>query len=92
MESRHPIPVDVALYRGGLIRRQGYERGRVEGRAEARYGMVRRMLLKRGIEVSDGFPDGLPAECDDDSLIAAALACESEVDFLNRLRDGSPRS
>ena len=85
-------------------RRQGYERGRVrgraegraegqaEGRAEARYGMVRRMLLTRGIEVSDGFPAGLPAECDDDSLVAAAMACDSEADFLNRFRDGSPRS
>ena len=73
-------------------RRQGYERGRMRGRLEARVRMVRRMLLLRGIEVSEGFPAGLPAECDEDAVVTAALACESEADFLARLRDGAPRS
>ena len=73
-------------------RRQGYERGRMRGRLEVRVRMVRRMLLLRGIEVSEGFPAGLPAECDEDAVVTAAMACESETDFLARLRDGSPRS
>ena len=71
-------------------RRQGYERGRMRGRLEARVRMVRRMLLLRGIEVSDGFPAGLPVECDEDAVVTAALACRSEADFLARLREGSP--
>ena len=73
-------------------RRQGYERGRLEGQAEARSGMVRRMLLSRGIEVSDGFPAGLLAECTEDALVTTALSCESEADFLARLRQPSSRS
>ena len=77
-------------------RRQGYERGRsrgrTEGRAEARIGMVRRMLLSRGIEASDGLPAGLLAECTEDVIVTAALACESETDFLARLRKRSSRS
>ena len=89
-------------------RRQGYERGRsqgraegrvegrtegrVEGRTEARAGIVRRMLLSRGIEVSDGLPAGLIAECSEDAIVTAALACESEADFLARLGKRSSRS
>ena len=76
-------------------RRQGYERGRMrgrlEGRAEVRGRMVRRMLLSRGIEVSDGFTAGLPAECDEDALVTAALTCESDADFLARLRGRASR-
>ena len=76
-------------------RRQGYEqgrlRGRAEGRAEARGRMVRRMLLSRGIEVSDGFTAGMPAGCTEDVLVSAALACRSEADFLARLRERSSR-
>ena len=81
-------------------RRQGYEqgrsRGRVEGRAggrvEARLGMVRQMLRSRGVGVSDGFPTGLLSECSEDTIVAAALACESEADFLARLQGSSHRS
>ena len=77
-------------------RRQGYEQGRsrgqVEGRAEARLGMVRQMLRSRGVGVSDGFPAGLLSECSEDTIVAAALACESEADFLARLQGSSPRS
>ena len=84
-------------------RRQGYElgdrrghlRGRLEGRAEGlaegraetRARMVRGLLVSRGIGVSDGLAAGLPPECEEDVLIAAALACESEADFLARLRE-----
>ena len=73
-------------------RRQGYQQGRADGLAQARFGMVRQMLRSRGVEVSDGFPTGLPAECAEDAIVAAALACESEADFLARLRGSSPRS
>ena len=81
-------------------RRQGYEQGRsrgqvegrAEGRVEARLGMVRRMLRSRGVGVSDGFPAGLLSECSEDTLVAAALACESEADFLARLQESSHRS
>ena len=80
-------------------RRQGYERrclrgrleGRAEGRAEARGRMVRRMLLSRGIELSDGLAAGVPAECGEDGLVTAALACRSEADFLARLRERASR-
>ena len=77
-------------------RRQGYEQGRlrgqVEGRVEARLGMVRRMLRSRGVGVSDGFPAGVLSDCSEDTIVAAALACESEADFLARLQGSSPRS
>ena len=72
-------------------RRQGYERGRMRGRLEARVRMVRRMLLSRGIEVSDGLAAGVPAECTEDILVTAALACRSEADLLARLRERSSR-
>ena len=81
-------------------RRQGYEQGRsrgqvegrAEGRVEARLGMVRQILRSRGVGVSDGFPAGVLSECSEDTIVAAALACESEADFLARLRGSSPRS
>ena len=66
--------------------------GRPEGRGEARLGMVRRMLRSRGVRVSDGFPAGVLSECSEDTIVAAALACESEADFLARLQGSSPRS
>ena len=68
------------------------EAGRAEGRVEARLGMVRRMLRSRGVGVSDGFPAGVLSECSEDTIVAAALACESEADFLARLQGSSPRS
>lgn len=72
-------------------RRQGYERGRAEGRAEGLTGMVRQTLLSRGIEVSDGLFAGLLAGYTEDAIVTAALACESEADFLARLRQRSSR-
>ena len=72
-------------------RAEGLTEGLAKGRAAARGRMVRGLLLSRGIEVSDGLAAGLPAECDEDVLITAALACESEADFLVRVRERVPR-
>ena len=49
--------------------------------------MVRQMLSARGIEVSEGFPAGVPgfAESPQAAVVAAALACESEQDFRARI-------
>ena len=74
---------------------EGLAKGRAEGRAkeraEVRGRMVRGLLLSRGIEASDGLAAGLPPECDEDDLVAAALACRSEADLLARLRQRVPR-
>ena len=75
-------PDDDPLLRA--LRRQGRE----EGMAEGRHRMVHRMLRSRGIAVSDDFDallSGL-AERSEEALVDAALACESEADFLARLR------
>ena len=50
--------------------------------------MMRHVLRLRGIEVSEGFPADLPAfhESSGEAVVAAALASESEEDFLARLR------
>ena len=63
---------------------EGEARGRVEGRAE----MACLILRSRGIGVSEGFPADRPAfhESSEEAVAAAALACESEEDFLTRLR------
>ena len=75
-------------------RAEGHAEGRVQGRKAARVGMARRILLSRGIEVSDDFPAGVPAFTDssEDAIVTAALACESEADFEARLqrRDRRP--
>ena len=62
----------------------GVEEGREEGRAET----IRQILLSRGIEVSAGFPADAPdfAESPGDEAVAAALICDSEQDFLARIR------
>ena len=61
--------------------------GRAEGRVEGRAEMARHILRSRGIEVSEGFPAGLPGFHESsEEVVAAALACESEADFLTRLR------
>ena len=60
---------------------------RAEGRTEVRARMVREMLLARGIELSEGFladPTTL-AELPESAIVAAALACGDERDFLLRL-------
>ena len=75
-------------------RRAGFERGRLEGRAEglhegvrrAREEMIRQILRSRGIEVSEGFSAGPAfAAASEAELLAAALACTDEVDFLATL-------
>ena len=56
--------------------------------------MARQILRSRGIGVSEGFPADLPTfqESSEEAVTAAALACESEEDFLTRLRrPGSAR-
>ena len=57
-------------------------------RAEGRAAMVRGALRARGIEVGPQFPEdlGLLAELSSETLMAAALACSDEADFLRRLR------
>ena len=67
---------------------EGEARGRVEGEARGRAKMALQILRSRGIGVSQGFPADLPAfhESSEEAVAAAALACESEEDFLARLR------
>ena len=50
--------------------------------------VYREDLRSLGIGVSEGFPADLPAfrESSEEAVAAAALACESEEDFLARLR------
>ena len=68
-------------------RRAGFERGRAQGREEARAEMVRRILLSRGIEVSEGFPVAAAAfaAVSEDTLLSAAFACTDQADFLAAL-------
>ena len=65
-------------------RRQGFERGRLQGRA----ALVREMLAARGIEVAADFPRGVPgfADLSDGRIVRAAAVCSSEADFRERLR------
>ncbi len=77
-------------------RRQGFERGRAEGRAEgraaghaeARAQMVRQILRSRGIEVSARFSTDTEAvaAASEEALLAAALGCADEAEFLAALR------
>ena len=75
-------PDDDALMRS--LRNQS----RAEGEARGQARMVRRMLLARGIEVSEGFPSNVPGfgESPEPAIVAAALACDSERDFHARIR------
>ena len=78
-------PDNDALLRS--LRDQSRARGLAEGRAEGRAEIVRQMLLSRGIEVSEGFPAGVPefAGLSEAAIVAAALACDSERDFNARV-------
>ena len=63
---------------------------RAEGRTESRARMAHELLLARGIELSEGFlagPSAL-AELPESAIVAAALACDGERDFLLRLGRG----
>ena len=59
------------------------DQSRGEGRAE----MARQMLLSRGIGVSEGFPANAQAFAvsSEAAIVAAALDCDSERDFLARI-------
>ena len=46
---------------------------------------VRQILDQRGIGYAPGLFEGLPAQHDREALVAVALACHSEADFLARL-------
>ena len=79
-------PDDDALMRS--LRNQSRAEGLAEGEARGQARMVRRMLLARGIEVSEGFPSNVPGfgESPEPAIVAAALACDSERDFHARIR------
>ena len=65
-------------------RRQGFERGLAEGRLR----MVRQILRSRGIAVSAGFSAAAEAlaAASEEALLAAALGCADEAEFLAALR------
>ncbi len=73
-------------------RRQGFEQGRAEGiaegRTEGRAQMVRQILLSRGIEVSARLSTATEAfaAASEEALLAAALGCADEAEFLAALR------
>ena len=69
-------------------RRQGYERGRADGRAEGRTRMVRQILRSRGIAVSARFSAAAEALAgtSEEALLAAALGCTDEAEFLAALQ------
>ena len=66
---------------------EGHAEGRAEGRVEERADMVRELLLSRGLAVSDGFlaDHSMIAAISKSAVLSAALACDSERDFLLRL-------
>ena len=72
----------------GLI--EGVRKGRTEGAREARAKMVRQILLSRGIEVSAEFPADAAAfsAAAEDVLLASALACADEADFMRAVVQG----
>ena len=86
-------PDDDPLMRS--LRKESEEKGQLRGRAEGqrlgrvegRVDMVREVLLSRGLEVSAGFlaDRSVIAEIPGSAVLSAALACDSERDFLLRL-------
>ena len=88
-------PLSRSLLREGRARRRSerHAQGREEGEAWGRAAMVREVLRSRGIEVSPDFAEALPALAEDtpaEALVAAALACTEEADFLRRVRTLDP--
>ena len=69
-------------------RRQGYERGRAAGIAEGRAQMVRQILQSRGVAVSARFSTAAEAvaAASEEALLAAALGCADEAEFLAAVR------
>ena len=72
----------------GAHRREEFEHGHAEGRAEGRAQMVHQILRSRGIEVSARFDTATAAfaAASEEALLAAALGCADEEDFLAALR------
>ena len=68
-------------------RAEGQHLGRAEGRVEGWADMVRELLLSRGLAISDGFlaDSSMIAGLPKNAILSAALACDSERDFLLRL-------
>ena len=70
----------------GQSRAEGLAEGERKGRADALAKMARRMLLSRGVEVSERFlADPVFAASSEDAVFEAALACTDEAEFLAAL-------
>ena len=68
-------------------RAEGERKGRMEGRTSTLAKMARRMLLSRGVEVSETFlADPAFAASSEDAVFEAATACADEAQFLAALR------
>ena len=68
------------------LRGQSRMEGERKGRADALAKMARRMLLSRGVEVSERFlADPVFAASSEDAVFEAALACTDEAEFLAAL-------
>ena len=77
-------PEDDPLSRS--LMRQGERKGRADTLAK----LARRMLLSRGVEVSDGFLAApVFATSSEDAVFEAATACTDEAGFLAALRKGA---
>ena len=63
----------------------GHARGMAAGHARGMAAAVIRMLRRRGIEVSPSRVATLIADTSADRVVEAALAADSEADFLARL-------
>ena len=79
VESRHPIPVDVALYQGGVIRRQGLHQHWYE-RIESTYPVQLAAFVEALDDGGCGFPTLL------DGLVSEAIADAG----MRSLRDNRP--
>lgn len=68
-------------------------KGEVRDRTEDRAAMARRMLFSPGVEVSEDFPDNVPAfaNASEELIVNPALACERETNIAIRLRRCDPR-
>ena len=72
------------------LRGQSRAEGERKGRADTLAKVARRMLLSRGVEVSEGFlADPVFAMSSEDAVFEAAPACADEAEFLAALRNGA---
>ena len=72
------------------LRGQSRAEGERKGRADTLAKVARRMLLSRGVEVSEGFlADPVFAVSSEDAVFEAAPACADEAEFLAALRNGA---